>query len=302
MSETDAKPTKPPTLGQDLAVLTKVRLNIFVLVTTLFGFVLSANTQNVEWSGQLLLLLLHCLLGTACAAFGSAAFNQLMEIEEDLRMKRTADRPLPSRRMVPTSAFAIGWVLAAFGIIHLSAKVSAVAASLAAVTIAIYVFIYTPLKRKSSVNTLVGAIPGAIPPMIGWVSAGGGFWDAGSWILFGLLFFWQMPHFVAINWLCREEYEDAGYQMWANGDVSGKKTAVIAAGFSIVLAICGLLPACFGLAAWWACGVAAVAGLLTAWLSWKFYAAGDRAAARKLFFSTLIYLPVVLGVLAIGWI
>src|SRR5699024_10113642 len=114
-------------------------------------------------------------------------------------------------------------------------------------TIAIYVFVYTPLKRVSSTNTLVGAIPGAVPPMIGWVGAGGAL-DWRAWFLFGLLFLWQLPHFIAINWLCREEYEAAGYKMWSNGDVSGKNSGLLSAMFALILAAFSLLPQVLGFA------------------------------------------------------
>jgi len=247
------------------------------------------------------MLLFHTVVGTACTAFGSAAFNQLMEIEQDRRMKRTADRPLPSRRMMPPSAFALGWILAAFGLIHLAAKVNAAAAYLAAITLGVYVFIYTPLKRKSSTNTLVGAIPGAIPPMIGWAAAGAPWSATGSWFLFTLLFLWQLPHFVAINWLCREEYEGAGYKMWCDGDVSGKRTGKLALGFSILLAALGIVVSVVNLSTWWSGVALAVAGGGIAWLALDFSKKGGRAPARKLFFSTLIYLPVSLGLLAFGW-
>ena len=290
-----------PSFRQDLAVLTKVRLNTFVLITTVFGFVLATQTLDQAWTGRHWLLLLNTIVGTACAAFGSAAFNQLMEIEQDLRMQRTADRPLPSRRMGPTLAFGIGWILSAFGIIHLSATVSPAAASLAAITLGSYVFVYTPLKRRSSVNTLVGAIPGAIPPMIGWAGAGADALGSGSWFLFALLFFWQLPHFVAINWLCREDYEEAGYKMWANGDVSGQRSALIAFGFGIPLALCGLVPPLLGLSSWWAGVCAALAGLAVALLALQFRKDPTRDSMRRLFFSTLIYLPVVIVVYSLGW-
>ena len=168
------EPIPPPGLRQDLLVLMKVRLNFFVLITTFFGFLLYCRGVEMNW-----MKLLHTILGTAAAAFGSAAFNQLMEVDLDARMKRTADRPLPSRRMDPLVAFGIGWVLSAVGIIHLALQVGHLAAYLTAATVAIYVFIYTPLKRVSSTNTLVGAIPGAVPPVIGWVGAGGSIgWEA----------------------------------------------------------------------------------------------------------------------------
>lgn len=298
------KKDKEPNLRGDLATLTKVRLNTFVVITTLFGYLLASRSFHGAWfhDGW---LLFHTIIGTACTAFGSAAFNQLMEIEEDARMKRTADRPLPARRMVPVNAFGIGWGLSAFGIIHLALKVNAASAYLAATALGVYVFLYTPLKRRSSTNTLMGAIPGAIPPMIGWAAvahASGGSWtDGESWYLFALLFLWQMPHFVAISWLCREEYEEADYCMWTNGDESGKKTSNIAAGFTILLTALAPLGMILNYAnlVWLIGGT--LSGLVMLWLCWKFRVAGDRTSARKLFFFTLLYLPLALGLLAIGW-
>jgi protoheme IX farnesyltransferase len=295
MTEKDAATSRGSRLRGDLAVLMKVRLNIFVLVTTCFGFLLASRADGLDW-----LRLWHTLLGTAAAAFGSAAFNQLMEIDLDARMKRTADRPLPARRMSVLSAFAIGWILSAFGIIHLAVKVAPAAAFLAAATIAIYVFVYTPLKRISTINTLVGAIPGAVPPVIGWVAAGGtAGWEAS--FLFGLLFLWQLPHFIAINWLCREEYEAAGYRMWSNGDVSGRKSGALALLWSACLAALSLIPQAIGFAnITWTAGGTMLALTMTA-LSWRFMDDGRRESARRLFFFTLLYLPLALAVLLIGW-
>jgi protoheme IX farnesyltransferase len=284
-----------PGLRQDLMVLMKVRLNFFVLVTTFFGFLLYSRGLDLNWAK-----LVHTILGTAAAAFGSAAFNQLMEVDLDARMKRTADRPLPSRRMDPLVAFGIGWVLSAIGIIHLAVQVGHLAAYLTAATVAIYVFVYTPLKRLSSANTLVGAIPGAIPPMIGWVGAGGALgWEA--WFLFGLLFFWQLPHFIAINWLCRDEYESAGYKMWSNGDLTGKKSGYLSAMFAVALAAFSLLPSFFGFAdLLWGIAGPLLALVMTA-LALKFSRDGERASARRLFLFTLLYLPIALIVLVAAW-
>ncbi len=284
-----------PGLRQDLAVLMKVRLNFFVLVTTFFGFLLASKGGDVHW-----MKLLHTIIGAAMAAFGSAAFNQLMEVDLDARMKRTADRPLPSRRMDPLVAFGIGWVLSAIGIIHLAVQVGNLAAYLTAATVAIYVFIYTPLKRVSSTNTLVGAIPGAIPPVIGWVGAGGPLgWEA--WFLFGLLFFWQLPHFIAINWLCRDEYESVGYKMWSNGDLSGKKSGRLSAIFALGLAVFSLMPAMLGFANLLWTIVGPLLALMMMALALRFARDGERASARKLFFFTLLYLPVSLLVLVFAW-
>jgi protoheme IX farnesyltransferase len=292
--EASDAPAKPG-LRQDLAVLMKVRLNFFVLITTFFGFLLASRGGPFEW-----MKLLHTILGAAAAAFGSAAFNQLMEVDLDARMKRTADRPLPSRRMDPLVAFGIGWVLSAIGIIHLAVQVGHFAAYLTAATIAIYVFVYTPLKRVSSTNTLVGAVPGAIPPVIGWVGAGGApGWEA--WFLFGLLFFWQLPHFIAINWLCRDEYESVGYKMWSNGDLTGRKSGILSAVFALMLAAWSLLPALLGFAnlLWTLLGP--LLALVMMALALRFARDGERTSARRLFLFTLLYLPVALLVLTLAW-
>jgi heme o synthase len=284
-----------PGLRQDLFVLMKVRLNFFVLVTTFFGFLLASKGGSMDW-----MKLIHTLIGTMAAAFGSAAFNQLMEVDLDARMRRTANRPLPSRRMDPLVAFGIGWLLSAAGIIHLAVKVGHLAAYLTAATVAIYVFVYTPLKRFSSTNTLVGAIPGAIPPMIGWVGAGAALgWEAA--FLFGLLFFWQLPHFVAISWLCREEYEEAGYQMWSNGDLTGRRSGVLSVIFSIGLAGFSLLPAWIGFANLLWTIIGPLLALIMAAFALRFSRDGERTSARKLFFFTLLYLPIALVVLLVAW-
>jgi heme o synthase len=296
---TPEAPEPAPGFRRDMMVLTKMRLNVFVLITTFFGFLLASRGHHFD-----LWRLIHTLLGTAAAAFGSAAFNQLMEVDLDARMKRTANRPLPARRMDPLFAFGVGWILSAAGIIHLAVKIGHWPAILAAITVAVYVFVYTPLKRISSTNTLVGAIPGAIPPMIGWTAAGGAF-DGGAWFLFTLLALWQLPHFVAINWLCREEYESAGYKMWSDGDVSGRRSGMLAAMFSIGLAV---LPVWPWLAGWTpgllghvALAGGVLAGLLMAALAGRFMRDGERTSFRRLFLFTLLYLPLELGLLAIAW-
>jgi len=285
----------------DLAQLLKARLNLFVLITTLFGFLCAMRDLPTAWSGGVVWTLVHTIIGTAAAAFGSAAFNQLLEIKEDSQMKRTSDRPLPSRRMSVIKAFAIGWSLAAFGIIHLAAKVNVTAATLAAVTIVTYVFIYTPLKKISSINTLVGAIPGALPPLIGWTAAGGGLWAIEGWFLFALLFMWQLPHFVSINWLCREEYEEAGYKMWSNGDISGRFSGHLSAAFSVILALLAALPLVYHFGSWIYLIVAGAFGLWLVQLSLSFAKSGERPTFRKLFLMTLLYLPVSLTALVLDW-
>ncbi|MEM7145460.1 MAG: heme o synthase [Verrucomicrobiota bacterium] len=278
----------------DLITLTKARLSLLVLVTTFFGFLL-ASKGAFQW-----MLLVHTLVGTGLTAFGSAVFNQLMEIDSDARMKRTSDRPLPAGRVPTSVAFLIGWVLAGFGIVHLALKVNFQASFLAAVTLIIYLFVYTPMKRKSSLNTLVGGVAGAIPPVIGWVAGGGGY-GVEAWFLFGLLFLWQLPHFVAINWMYREEYVRGGFVMWSNDDESGAKTSGLALVFSVMLTALLVVPYLCGFGGWVSLVGGVLLGLVMVGLSLRFRRERDRGSARRLFFYTLMYLPLVFVVLVISW-
>ncbi len=294
MSESEE--VKSPSFIEDLKVLVKARLNLFVIITTFFGYAIACRHGGWEfWT------LIHLIIGTTACAFGSAVFNQLSEVDSDAVMKRTANRPLPARRMGVVQAFIIGWALSAFGIVHLWVKVGYHPGWIAGATIATYVFIYTPMKKWHSTNTLVGAIPGALPPLIGWSAGGGGLSEAGGWYLFALLFLWQLPHFVAINWLCREEYELAGYQMWSNGDVSGKRSVGLAVNFSVALGVLSAAVIPFGLASW----PFVVIGLLLAAMlvvtGRRFLHSGERAHFRKFFLATLLYLPLILVALLIFW-
>ena len=297
----DTSPS-PTSLKEDLSSLIKLRLNTFVLITTFFGYILGWKSAESEWSMETFWPLLHTLIGTASAAFGSAVFNQVIEIESDAKMARTSNRPLPSKRILPSNAFALGWGLCAFGIIHLGVKISFDAALLAAITIATYVLIYTPLKRKTSLNTLIGAIPGAIPPMMGWVGAGHDLTSPAPWFLFSLLFFWQLPHFVAINWLCREEYEEAQYSMWSNGDKSGSKSAKIYILFSLFMVALPFTCPPLKLTGYIFPPVGIILGIFLMLPALKFLKTKERVDMRKAFFSTLLYLPLALTALAIDWI
>lgn len=312
MSET-ASQTEEVTQSQqrlssaDIMTLTKFRLSALVVVTTFVGFWLNSPAKIDFW------LLFHTILGSTLAAFGAAVFNQLMEIEPDRRMKRTADRPLAARRMEPGMAFGIGWLLSAFSLIHLAKMVNIEAAALTAATLGVYLFIYTPMKQGSSWNTIVGAVSGALPPLIGWAGAVGppaptdGYirWsllvEPGAIFLFGLLFLWQLPHFLAINWMYRDEYEKGGFVMWANSDESGNKTSFLALLFSICTVPLMILPPLTNQTSWWFVIPAGLVNLGLLWLAWKFRVVRERAAARKLFFYTLIYLPLMLGLSMIFW-
>lgn len=301
----DAKATH--TTMSDLLTLTKFRLSALVIVTTFVGFWLAAP-RPMPW-----LLLLHTIIGSTLAAFGAGVFNQLMEIEPDSRMTRTADRPLPAGRIQPGAAFAIGWLLSAFALIHLAHMVNMEAAALTAATLAVYLFVYTPLKQQSDTNTLVGAISGALPPLIGWAGAAGPpsvdapyfRWqllvEPGAIYLFMLLFLWQLPHFLAINWMYRDQYLQGGFVMLANDDEEGRKTSLHALGYAIATFLLMFYPVYESVAqAWFLAPALLLAGWLC-WLAWKFRVHRERAHARKLFFCTLMYLPAALILSVLAW-
>jgi len=287
-------------------MLTKARLSLLVVVTTFFGFWLKSARPVDGW------LLFHTVLGTTLAALGSSVFNQLMEIDVDARMERTRKRPLPAQRIPAGLAFGMGWVLCGLSIVHLAAKVNPEAAALTALTLLVYIFVYTPMKQRSSMNTLVGAVAGAIPPVIGWVAAVGAasegqlfrwhlLMEPGALFLFGLLFFWQLPHFLAINWMYREQYIQGGFQMWSNDDETGEKTARLAIVFTICLLATIFIPPLSGDTGWVFAIIAGVLSLVMVWYSVRFQGARTRATARSLFFYTLIYLPLLLGIAILTW-
>ncbi len=296
-AESDSEKARPA-FSQDLVTLTKARLSILVVLTAAFGYLVATKADDLfSW-----VTFFHMLFGTTLAAFGAAVFNQLMEVEPDAKMMRTSDRPLPSNRLPKALAFVFGWLLSAFGLIHLGVKVNIFAASMAAATLLTYLFIYTPLKRVSSSNTIVGAISGAIPPLIGWTGGEGGMLTAGAFYLFGLLFLWQLPHFAAINWMYREEYNKGGFVMWSNKDETGKKTARIALFFAIVtcLLIVGFPLLSADMAVWGCFPNAVLGGLLVFW-SLRFLKSGERKHARSLFLCTLLFLPASMIVSYLAW-
>ncbi|HEX5176171.1 MAG TPA: heme o synthase, partial [Chthoniobacteraceae bacterium] len=196
-------------LVNDLLTLTKARLSLLVVMTTFVGFCV-ASGPHLDW-----VLLVHTVGGTTLAAAAAAALNQWMESHVDRLMERTRHRPLPGGRMKPHQALSFGVFLGATGVGWLAFTAGMLSAALAAATILIYLLLYTPLKRRTAWCTIVGAVSGAIPPVIGWTaaqpsrSAFGS--DVGAWILFGILFTWQMPHFLAIAWMYRDEYAQAGF-------------------------------------------------------------------------------------------
>lgn len=282
---------------EDLTSLTKARLSFLVVITAVFGYLVATKgTGHFSFSG-----LFHTTFGSFLAALGAAVFNQIMEVDADSKMSRTADRPLPADRIPRSGAFVLGWMLSAFGIVHLSMMTNFTAGAFAALTLFVYLFIYTPMKRSSSFNTIVGAVAGAFPPLIGWSAGGGSILGAGAAFLFLLLFFWQLPHFAAINWMYREEYVRGGFVMWSNDDEEGKRTATLALVFSLCLVGVGLFGM-LGPGVNLACsiGIMAAGGYLS-FLSYRFLRSSLRTDARRLFFFTLMYLPLVLVLGYLGW-
>ena len=211
-------------------------------------------------------------------------------------MKRTQTRPLPARRMQPREALLFGLSLSVSGILILCAQVNIRAAFLAFATIAIYILFYTPMKRWTSLNTLVGAVPGALPPLIGWVAARGRY-DLEGCLLFAVLWFWQMPHFLAIVWMYREDYANAGCVMLTGSDAAGAITSRQAVLYSLCLLLITLLPAVIGYNSPIYFFGALALGLAYSGFAMNFMLLRSRSAARSLFFSSIVYLPLLLGLL-----
>jgi heme o synthase len=276
----------------DVSELCKARITFMVLITTAVGFLLGCR-------GPInLLSFVQTLCGTALAASGAAALNQVFEVELDARMRRTRNRPLPGRRMTVDEALVIGILCSVAGILWLSLAINFYAGILTAITIGTYVFVYTPLKRITTLNTIVGAIPGALPPVIGWTAARGHA-DFESWILFAILFLWQMPHFLAISWLYREDYKNAGFVMLTGSDPDGSLTGRQALIYTMGLTSVSLLPLVLELTSFWYLPIALISGGNFIWMSFRFAITGTEQAARRLFVASIIYLPVTMAALVV---
>lgn len=272
--------------------LIKARLTLLVLITTLVGFYVGAHGA-LDW-----VLMFHTLAATALVACGAAALNQLIERHYDAKMLRTEGRPLPSGRLQPDTVLIFGGLASIAGLIYLALAVNLLTSLLGAITLATYVFVYTPLKRITWLNTAVGAIPGALPPLMGWTAAANNLTGAG-WCLFAILFFWQIPHFLAIAWIYRDEYAKAGFVMLPNVDPVGERTAHQAVSHTLGLLLVSLCPVLFQLT-----GAIYLLGALL--LGFLFLAAAIGFArqmspprARQLFFASIIYLPLLLGLMVL---
>lgn len=276
-----------PSMFEDLFALTKARLSLMVVFTTAAGYFLGMGAKW-GWGG-----LLSSVIGTALAAASAAVLNQVAEFEVDRLMDRTKNRPLPKGRIRRRHALAIGMLLAVCGVGELWVLCSPQSALIALSTIVIYLLVYTPMKRRSAFCTAVGAVSGALPPVIGWAAS-----DSYEWwiplVLFGILFFWQIPHFLAIAWMYKDEYEGAGFVMLFPGDRNGVWTAVQAFVTSLLLLLVTLVPFWTGKVSWFYGSGIGLLNLLFVGSALVFLLERSRVAARRLFFSSIIFLPGVL--------
>jgi protoheme IX farnesyltransferase len=288
-TEATDSPTTNATF-RDYLALTKPRLSLLSVLTALVGYLAARPAFNPS-------KLFFVVLGTSLAAGGVAALNQWMEADTDARMKRTADRPIPAGKIPTGSAFVLGALMCIASLFLLFAKVNLPACLFTLLTIFAYLGWYTPAKRWSLWSTEIGAIAGSFPPLIGW-AAGEGTITTLGWILFGILYFWQIPHFMAIAWTYRRDYSAVDFPMLPGRDEAGGKVAAWSFVNTIALIVVSLLPTYLGFAT---NAYAVAAGLCGAFFLWRAAAflrsAGRDVAARQLFFASIAYLPLVLSAL-----
>ena len=284
---------RPSYRAADFVTLTKPRLNFLALITTLGAMYLAAP------AGVPLSIVINALIGTALVAGGAAALNQVWERETDGLMRRTQTRPIPAGRLRVSDGTWFGVLLSTAGLIELAWKVNLVSAAVAATTLVSYVLVYTPLKKRTSLATLIGAIPGALPPVIGWAAATGTIAPP-ALVLFAIVFLWQMPHFLAIAWLYREDYARAGIPLLPVLEPDGRRTGQQALVYAAALWPVSLLPALVGIAGAPYSIVATVLGFGLIALSALFARNRTKTTARRLFFYTITYLPLLWAALVIN--
>lgn len=272
--------------------LTKPGITKLVMITAAAGFLMGAA------EGVNVLLLANTLIGVALVASGTNAFNQWWERESDARMRRTRNRPLPTGRITPREAAAFAWLVSVAGVLYLAVAVNRLTAALALVTVTSYVLLYTPLKRRTSLNTLVGAVPGALPILGGWTAAGGSI-DTAALALFGVLFLWQLPHFLALAWLYREDYARAGIIMVSGRDPDGRLTGRQAGLYAAALLPVSLLPVLLGISGLVYFVVAVLLGALFLACSVAMAIRAGNSQAKRLFLVSIAYLPLLLGVMVV---
>jgi len=273
----------------DFVELTKPRIAVMVLFTVAVGALLAGPVDAA--------LLVHVVVGVGLVAAAASVLNQLLERHTDALMRRTENRPLPAGRLQPAEVLVFGITLAAVGLGYLAATMThPLAVLVTAFTLVSYVLIYTPLKRHTTLNTLIGAVPGALPPVIGWVAVTGTL-DRAALTLFLVLFLWQVPHFLAIAWMYREDYGRAGLQMLPVVDADGTMTARQMVSYCLALVPASLLPALSQQAGWLYAAGALLLGAGFTWACVGFWRAPSRAAARTALLASLVYLPALLGLL-----
>jgi protoheme IX farnesyltransferase len=272
--------------------LTKPRITQLVLLTAAAGFYAGARGGVDPW------LLLHTLLGTALVAGGTNALNQLRERDIDARMERTRRRPLPSGRVSARAAGVFAGAISLLGVVYLALAVNVLTAALAALTLVSYVFLYTPLKRRTTLNTLIGAVPGALPIVGGWTAAGGAL-DVAVGALFWILFLWQLPHFLALAWIYREDYRRGGLAMLSVEDADGRRTGRMVLLYALALLPVSLVPTLVGLTGAVYFVGAVLLGVVYSGvgvaLAWRVTA----PRAWRVFAVSVVYLPALLALLVI---
>jgi protoheme IX farnesyltransferase len=287
-------PVHAPSRFADYLELTKPRIALMALFTVAAGYLLGAGSDAEAR------VLVCTLIGSGLVAAGGSALNQLMERKIDARMKRTAKRPLPSGRVTPEEVAMFGATLSGAGLAFLAATVPTPATVAAALTFIMYAFVYTPLKPVTVWNTVVGAVPGALPPVIGWYAARGwNGWEGweGAAVLFGVLFFWQIPHFLAIAWMYRADYAAGGLKMLPGSDPTGRRTAVVMIVTAAALVPIGFLAAPAGLGGWVFGAAATLFGVLFVNRAVEFARDRTDRKARRVLLGSLVYLPGVFTVL-----
>src|SRR5688572_16909282 len=274
----------------DYVTLTKPRLNFLVLLTVAAAYSLGAGPSAT------LLEFVHTLVGTFLVAGGAAALNQVWGRATDRLMRRTEQRPMADMRMSVPEGTGFGLALTVIGAAELAYVVNPLSAAVALFTTASYVLFYTPLKLRTSLSTLAGALPGALPAVIGWAAATNTL-SIEAWVLFGIVFMWQMPHFLAIAWMYRDEYARAGMPLLPVIEPDGRSTGRQVVLYTAVLIPLSMLPTGVGLAtAWYLVGAITLGAILMV-MSLEFSAKRDRATARRLFFGSILYLPILWALL-----
>jgi protoheme IX farnesyltransferase len=272
--------------------LTKPRITGLVLLTTGVGFHVASPVAPD------LVLLLHALIGTALTAGGTNALNQYLERGPDAAMRRTRNRPLPSGRLSARQGLVFASLISAAGIAYLASFVNALTAVIAAATLISYAAAYTPLKRVTPLSTMVGGISGALPIVGGWTAATGRL-DPAAWVLFGILFLWQLPHFLGLGWLCRDDYRRGGFQILAVLDLTGRRTARQSLLFLLLLLPVSAIPTVLGLAGHVYLVASVGLGLAFLMLGIRFARQPSAPAARRLFLGSVVYLPLLLLLMVI---